>query len=327
MHYTQPLPPNQHRANRADEPWYILGAGAIGSLWACYLSLAGHQVRLILRDPVKLQHFSGQIRLSTPTRAQTREHTLSLQAELAHQRAPIQRLLVTTKSYDTLAAIDTISHRLSGSSLIVSLQNGMGQQQQLADRLAECAVYAGTTTEGAYRTPGQQLVHAGRGESWIGPINAAARALGPTALDSLWQLPLQTGYDDNILNRLWQKLAINAAINGLTAIHNCQNGELANNPAYLEQMQQLCGEVERLAAALKQPLFDRPLFDVALQVATATASNYSSMLQDVRNQRHTEIDFINGYICRQAKRLGIDTPYNQALVNRIGDLHPPSTEN
>ncbi len=323
MHYTQALAPNKQRLNPADEPWYILGAGAIGSLWACYLSLAGHPVRLILRDPEKLQQFSGKIRLSNPSGKQT----LSLQAELAHQRAPIQRLLVTTKSYDTLAAIDSIDHRLSGSSLIVSLQNGMGQQQQLADRLAECAVYAGTTTEGAYRTPAQQLVHAGRGESWVGPINAAARALGPTALDSLRQLPLQTGYDDNILNRLWQKLAINAAINGLTAIHNCQNGELANNPAYLEQMQQLCSEVERLAAALKQPLFDRPLLDVALQVATATASNYSSMLQDVRNQRHTEIDFINGYICRQAKRLGIDTPYNHALVNRIGDLHPPSTEN
>ncbi len=303
--------------------WHILGAGAIGSLWACHLSLAGHPARLILRTPAALQSFGGSIQF----KATTGEHHIRMAAELADQDAPIYQLLLTTKSYATEAAIASVRHRLSPSSVILLLQNGLGQQQQLADQLPEIAVYAGTTTEGAYRSGPQQLVHAGRGESWVGPINPRAYARGCEGLDSLLQLPLTTGYDLRIRDRLWQKLAINAAINGLTAIHNCQNGQLARNSHYRQQMQQLCTEVEQLAAALQQPLFARPLLEVALEVASATANNYSSMQQDIQHRRHTEIDFINGYICCQAQRLGIDTPYNEALVRTITGMHPPATEN
>jgi 2-dehydropantoate 2-reductase len=305
------------------QPWHILGAGAIGSLWACHLALAGHPVRLILRNPAALQHFSGSIELHT----QEAEQHIGMPAELADQGTPIQHLLVTTKSFATASAIASVRHRLTPSSVIVLLQNGMGQQQQLANQLPEIAVYAGTTTEGAYRTGPQQLVHAGRGASWIGPMNALACSQDRAVLDSLLQLPLTTDYDDRIINRLWQKLAINAAINGLTAIHNCRNGQLALDADYRQQMQQLCTEVEQLAAALQQPLFDRPLLEIALQIATATASNFSSMQQDVLHQRHTEIDFINGYICSEAQSLGIDTPHNQALVDTITSMHPHSTEN
>ncbi|MFT5720968.1 MAG: 2-dehydropantoate 2-reductase [Motiliproteus sp.] len=337
------------------EPWHILGAGAIGSLWACYLRLAGQQPRLILRSAESLRRFDGSLLLS---HSATRQK-VSLTAELADSSQPIQRLLLTTKSYDARAAVESVRHRLNHTSLVVVLQNGMGQQQQLAERFPDIAFYAGTTTEGAYLKstepqplaerlpniglddagttaedvyrsdtgPAQQLVHAGRGASWLGPINARACDRGSAVLDSLLQLPLTTGYDAQIQDRLWHKLAINAAINGLTAIHDCQNGQLALNPDYREQMRQLCDEVEQLARALQQPLFDRPLLEIALEVATATASNYSSMLQDVRKRRHTEIRFINGYICRQADRLGIDTPHNQALVDHISSLYPHSAIN
>ena len=309
------------------ERWHILGAGAIGSLWACHLSLAGHPTALILRNASRLRSFINPIQL----REQNSERSIKLTAELADNNEPIQRLLVTTKGYDTLNAIDSIQQRLSRSSLILLLQNGMGQQQRLADKLAEprpdIAIYTGITTEGAYRESPQTLVHAGRGESWLGPINAAAQQRGAAALDSLLQLGLKTGYDQQIVQRLWQKLAINAAINGLTAIHGCQNGRLASDPSYRSQMQRLCNEVEQLAAALNQPLFNRPLIEVALEVATATAANYSSMLQDVRNQRPTEIDTINGYICRQAEQLGISTPHNQALVSTLASLQTTASEN
>ncbi|MFT6913929.1 MAG: 2-dehydropantoate 2-reductase [Motiliproteus sp.] len=321
MHYTQAA--EIPTITPPPEQWHILGAGAIGSLWACYLQLSGRQPRLILRNAA-LQRFNGTLLLCD---ADTRQEIL-LSAELADSNLPIQRLLLTTKSYDALSAVESVRHRLGSASVIVLLQNGMGQQQQLAERFPDLAIYAGTTTEGAYlKSTGQQqqLVHAGRGASWLGPINARAADRGSTVLDSLLRLSLTTGYDDKIQNRLWHKLAINALINGLTAIHNCQNGQLALNPDYREQMRQLCGEVEQLAIALQQPLFDRPLLEVAVEVATATADNYSSMLQDVRNRRPTEIKYINGYICRQAERLGIDTPCNQALVDHISSHHPHAT--
>jgi 2-dehydropantoate 2-reductase len=296
--------------------WYILGAGAIGSLWASHLTLRNIPTRLILRDQQRLNSFTSQVHIT----GQTPDATINLTGELAGERDPIQRLLVTTKSYDTLKAITSVQPRLSNNCLIVLLQNGMGQQQLIADRLPEIAVYAATTTEGVFKQQPNQLFHAGRGETWIGPINDAARQRGSDDLEDLLRLDLTTGYDINIERRLWQKLAINAAINGLTAKYGCKNGALVSNPAYRDEVQQLCQEVEAVARALNQPLFERPLIDQTLQVATATASNYSSMLQDLRNGRHTEIDFINGYICQQAIPLGIDVSSNQALIETILNL-------
>ncbi|WP_165840117.1 ketopantoate reductase family protein [Motiliproteus coralliicola] len=297
--------------------WHILGAGAIGCLWACHLQLQQQPVSLLVRSDSKLQQFQQPWSLS----GQSQAEGIQLQAELNQSESPISRLLVTTKSYDTLAAVEAVRHRLSKDAVIVLLQNGMGQQQQLAERLPEVPIYVGTTTEGAFLS-GHQLVHAGSGESWFGPLNAVAKQLGEAPLRPLLSLALHSGYDPQILNRLWQKLAINAAINGLTALHDCQNGVLADNPEYHQQMTQLCDEVERLAEALQQPLFEQPLITRAEAVARATGTNFSSMLQDVRHRRRTEIDAINGYLCDQAQTLGIDLPHNRSLLEKIRQTHP-----
>ncbi len=296
--------------------WHILGAGAIGTLWACHLTLNQNPVRLIVRNQQRLDSYIDPIKIS----GKTPNSTLTLAGELADCNAPVKHLLVTTKSYDTLTAVRQIAHRLSADSTIVLLQNGMGQQRQVTELVPESAIYAATTTEGAFKQHDKQLIHAGNGESWIGPINLTARNNGSEGVGGLLQLALKTGYDANIEQRLWQKLAINAAINGLTAKHGCQNGELASNPQYSHEMEQLCLEIETVAEALNQPLFEQPLIAQARQVAKATASNYSSMLQDVRSQRATEIDFINGYLNQQAERLGLDIPYNQALIQTIHSL-------
>lgn len=303
-------------------PWHILGAGAIGCLWSAHLVLQQKPVSLLVRSDSKLQQFQNNWSLS----GQSQAEKLQFHAELNRSEHPISRLLVTTKSYDTLTAVDEVCHRLTQDAVIVLLQNGMGQQQQLAERLPEIPIYVGTTTEGAFLAE-QQLIHAGRGESWFGPLNEAAKQLGEQPLQPLLKLELQSGYDSQILNRLWQKLAINAAINGLTALYDCQNGILADNPDYRQQMARLCSEVEHLAATLDQPLFDQPLMSRAEAVARATAANFSSMLQDVRHRRRTEIDAINGYLCDQAQTLGIDLPHNRSLLEQIRQTHPSASDN
>ena len=298
--------------------WHILGAGSIGCLWACHLQQHGLTPRLILRNQLRQQQFKDGILFS----GQSEPSVVQIPTELTGHTSPIDRLLVTTKSYDCFNAIQQVAHRLHSDSTVVLLQNGMGQQQQAADFLTSTALYVGTTTEGAFREPPNQLIHAGCGETWFGPFNDSAKTQGAEAITDLLRLQLTSAYDSNIVDRLWQKLAINAAINGLTAQYQCRNGELANNPDYRAQMQQLCNEVEQLAQQLNQPLFAHPLIGQALEVARATADNYSSMLQDVRHQRLTEIDFINGFICHQAQLQGLELPYNRVLVDTIHKLSP-----
>ncbi len=302
----------------ANTPWHILGAGAIGSLWASYLLRREHPVTLLCRTPEQLDSWWDNPFLTLVKDGQRFKYQPA--TESTRLKTPISKLLITTKSYDTEAAVETVAPRITSETRILILQNGMGAQQTVAERFPDAAVYAAVTTEGAYRTGPQQVVHAGTGLSWLGPMNDNARQAGAAPLQALLNLELKSRYEEDIATRLWQKLAINSAINGLTALHDCENGQLLENADYYAEMTRLCEEAEQVAAALQQPLFDHPLIEAAAGVARATAGNLSSMLQDVRHQRPTEIDFINGYICRMADKLTIEVPENQRVLTAIEAL-------
>jgi len=295
--------------------WHLLGAGAIGTLFASQLQGNGIAVTLVLRDSADGAPLRAAGGLTLSHNDSTQHFMPSFSG--VDSAAVIDHLLVTTKAYQSLDALVSVLPRLTRDAVVVLLHNGFGPQQQAAARWPGLRLYAGTTTEGAYRESATRVVHAGRGETWLGPINAAANAAGSTALAGLLQLPIGCHYDPAITTRLWQKLALNAAINGLTVIHDCRNGELARQPDYRRQLQALCEETEALAAASGQPLFERPLFAVALAVAEATASNYSSMLQDVRHRRPTELDSINGTLCRLAAEIGLDLPTHRWLIAAV----------
>lgn len=294
--------------------WHLLGAGAIGSLFAASFDAAGTHPTLILRDGTPLLPSQWSVQEGDNRRVYTPHFTRTSAND------PITHLLITTKAYQSVEALASVSHRLTRDAVVVAMHNGYGPQQQIARNWPELLVYAGTTTEGAYRVSPAALVHAGRGETWVGPVSDSAVAAGSAPLADLLKLPLGVHYDAAIDTRLWQKLAINAAINGLTVIHDCQNGELARQPELRQQMANLCEETEAIAAAINQPLFDQPLLTRALAVAEATGSNYSSMLQDVRQKRHTEMDSINGTLCRLADEHQIAAPTHHWLVEQVSQI-------
>lgn len=294
--------------------WYILGAGAIGHLWACLFEQGSVPTTLMLRDTTALgqwqhsntieMHESGQIKRFSP------------EAETVGSTGPIQHLLVTTKAYDTLTALRAIQHRLQPGCQIVLLQNGMGQQQAVLDLLPGCRLWAATTTAGAWREPPNRLHCISRGETLVGPLTPNTPAL-PDGWD---RLPLTLSSCNDILPVLWRKLAINCAINPLSAIENCRNGDLLHDPRRLQLLRQVCTEVEQVAAAAGITLFAGPLHQQAEAVAHATGDNLSSMLQDIRHKRQTEIEQITGYLCHQASEHGIATPLNTALLQQIRTL-------
>lgn len=297
--------------------WHILGAGAIGCIWAAQLYKSKHDVTLILRSKERLQQLKqnkGVIYQSLDDC--TDVFTSNIEAELASADTPIHHLLICTKAYASLTALQSVAHRLTPDAHIILLQNGLGPQQEAADTYPEHAIWAATTTDGAYLSSPFNVVRAGYGETLIGPLSPRAKqensAISPTPAGNL----KITSVND-IERRLWCKVAINAAINPLTAIHNCKNGVLATDPVLSEKMREVCIEVESIAAACGQTLFDKPLFEIAASVATSTAENYSSMQQDVKNNRPTEIEQITGFLCKQARKFALSTPVNSALLQQI----------
>ena len=116
---------------------------------------------------------------------------------------------------------------------------------------------------------------------------------------------------------LWTKLAVNAAINPLTAIHDLPNGELLRNRDLMHTALAAGTETLKVAAS-KGIAVEHESFDTMLRdVCTRTAHNISSMLQDIRAGRRTEIDYINGAVSREGRARGVPTPTNDELVAQI----------
>ncbi len=303
--------------------WHILGAGAIGLLWAAKLTRAGHSTTLLLRNADKLAHYQrhGHICLEQDNRRFECSPAAELSSGDSAASRPIEHLLITTKAYAVVDAFNALQHRLSAHASILLLHNGLGPQQQLATQYPQLNLWAGSTTDGAYLAAPWHVVQAGAGETRIGALHA-------TGKDDLYQQLHGLGdpliHDTEIIPTLWRKLAINCAINPLTALHNCKNGTLVTTPDYLAQMAAICLEVEQVAARLNIPLFGTPLLEQATRVATLTANNNSSMQQDIYHQRPTEIETITGYLCQQARQVGLATPLNERLLQQIRQLSAAS---
>lgn len=246
-----------------------------------------------------------------------RQYRPSLSAELASQNNSITKLLIATKAPQTLEAFAAIQHRLRPDSVIVLLQNGMGVYEQLALLHPPEYIYCALSTEGTYQQQRFQWVHAGRGETLLGQIEPGA---GIEAIAALFETDMDCQWSDCIQHDQLRKLAVNCAINGLTALHNCRNGELIGNSNIHHSFQQLCDELSRGFQAMGEPELAKTVYRDAARVVESTAGNYSSTLQDIKQHRKTEIDYINGYFCKLMEPLNFDCQHNQNLWKQIRAL-------
>lgn len=310
-----------------EQPWHILGAGAIGSLWGAYGCRAGRDIKLIFRDNTQVDDYQnlGGISLSyghqnelVPVPACSPE-TLS---------APISQLLICTKAQQTLSALFAIKEFIVKGTTLVLLQNGLGVAEKIYEQYPQASILQASTTEGAFRQSRFELTHAGRGTTLLGQ-SGSLNSIGKQAILSEFQLakvaqslsfsPLEVKVSLEIDKELWKKLAINCIINPLTVKYNCRNGELLNNLLARHDMQILAEEINQVLNATGQ-IRNHQLLQTAQNVATNTALNYSSMLQDVRAKRETEIMFITGFLCQLASKNSLELPLNSSLMDYISNL-------
>lgn len=295
-------------------PWTVLGPGAMGSLWAASLYRAGIPVSLLLPD-----HYRDRPTLALKLRdLEQQQHTLAVPYQFADAELPLEQLLVCVKAFQVGPAIAAIAHRLIPESVILLLHNGMGTLQELQPHLPPgCVVLQGTTTHGAFRHGRLNTVHAGLGETQLGLI---AGHLEPKQLmqllASLEKALPPVIWHDNIERSLWLKLAINCAINPLTALEQCRNGEL-RQPSRLGIVQEICAETATVMNAQGFDVSAAELFNLVRGVLDATAGNWSSMNRDMHHAQPTEIDYITGYLLRQGEQLGLDLPVNRALYEAV----------
>ena len=151
-------------------------------------------------------------------------------------------------------------------------------------------------------------------EAIVAGLEAQNAARQKAEQDILQGVLPDVAWHNNIRAEMWRKLAVNCVINPLTALWDCPNGELRHHP---EAVMAICQEV---AAVIEREGHHTSADDLRYyvdQVIESTAENISSMLQDMRALRHTEIDYITGYLLKRARAHGIAVPENARLFEMV----------
>jgi 2-dehydropantoate 2-reductase len=216
--------------------------------------------------------------------------------------------LVLVKSWQTERAAGQLSRCLPVEGVALTLQNGLGNREALVRALGAGRVGLGTATAGATLLGPGWVRPGGEGE-----IHAEDHPRLPPLTALLSGAGFSVSKTGNVESLVWGKLAINAAINPLTALLRVPNGELLERPEARELMRAVAREAAGIASAkgIRLP-FDDPT-GAAESVARRTAGNTSSMLQDVLRGAPTEVDAICGGIVAAAHELGLEAPVNETL--------------
>ncbi|MFW7524180.1 2-dehydropantoate 2-reductase [Vibrio ostreicida] len=285
----------------------IVGPGAVGSLWATKLYASGHRVSLwsTSNEPERL------IQLGDSPPTQFRNHDIN-----AVQHADL--ILVTVKAWQVSTALSALKANIAQDAIIVLMHNGMGSAEAINAQYPSNPLVLATTTHGAFKPSKQKVIHTGRGETQLGGFNTLGQQC--QFLESVMDHALpDVQWSSNIIPSLWKKLAVNCAVNPLSAIHQITNGQLAQ-PHYQLTIEKLLVEVHKVMVA-EGIIIDRAeLVNTVSNVIRATAENYSSMQQDIFYQRPSEIDFITGYLLQRASVHGIAAPINRSLFEKIKQI-------
>lgn len=286
----------------------VFGAGALGSLFGGLLSV-NNDVLLVGRE----KHIDAIQRNGL--------YIEGVQSGLYHPMtqwdgSQFDVLLLTTKAYDTLNALDDIIARFENIP-ILSLQNGLSNEQAIATRIGEESTIGGVTSHGSTFLEDGRIFHAGVGETVIGRFNQSKNGTLNNIKRAFEECGITTKISSNINIDIWKKSGVNAAINGLTTILECKNGFILENGDARNMLDTICEECAAVAQAEDIPINASYLIEQTKIIARATANNISSMLQDILKGKKTEVNEIHGAFVDISKHHGIPTPMLASLFYLI----------
>lgn len=293
----------------------VLGAGAIGSLFGALLSKE-NDVTLICRKEQALAIQKNGLKIQGKTNIMTRPDVTD---SVTDCKIP-DVLFITVKSYDTEKVIQEAKTLVSEETVVVSVQNGLGNLQAISTALNDAKVVGGLTSHGAILVSPGIVEHAGFGDTVAGAFSGCGKHEAEAIARMLTDAGIETSITVDINREVWYKALINAAINPLATLANSPNGVLLEDKDLKKLAGEIVSEGVRVAAAQGISLNREKAFSRVLKVASQTAENRNSMLQDLERGKRTEIDQINGAIARLGAAVGIDTPINIRIITQIKDL-------
>ncbi|GAX75614.1 hypothetical protein CEUSTIGMA_g3058.t1 [Chlamydomonas eustigma] len=270
--------------------------------------------------------------------------------EMMSYRSPISRLIVATKSTQAVSALQSVRPRLSDACQIVLLQNGvLGVYQEVCNKILQgspsqsplsATVVVGSVTHGAYRKGPNHVVHSGMGSIKLARVDPTLPDLMDGKHQRMWDETSSAEPESQdlmnvmlrtpglaaemihshqaFLTMILQKLAVNCAVNPVTALLGCLNHRYSDSQWGKQMAESVCQELVSIyGVELLGVKSESDLADLVLQVAKRTGENKNSMLQDCEAKRSTEVDYLNGYVVKHATNLGMQAPVNSLLHGLI----------
>ncbi|MGM7669888.1 ketopantoate reductase family protein [Microbacterium sp. A93] len=291
----------------------IVGAGAMGQLFGARLTLAGQDVVLVDAQQSVIDTLnSAGIWLETEKGT---EHTAVVACRAEEETEPFDLFVIFTKSFHTAAAVASVRHLIGPQSVGLTVQNGLGHAEVLAEAFGPDGTVAGVTDFPA------DLLEVGRvhstvhGSVRIGDLGEGGRAESVARVFS--DAGLNASVDGDVRVPIWEKVAFNAALNTLSAVTGATVGEMGASAEARAMASAVVLEVGRVAAARG--------IGMSVDRVTATLANAfehhgshkSSMLVDREAGRRTEVDYIGGAVVDSGRSAGVPTPVLETLCSLV----------
>ena len=292
----------------------MLGAGAMGSVIGGHLATAGNDVVMIdvNEDHISTIKTNGLVLENDETKnvVKVRAATNSIGIK------PVDLVIVLVKSFHTEDAIRASENIVGPETTVLSLQNGLGQEEVLANIVGKERVIAGKTyVGGMLSAPGHAVAGVKGKETIIGELDGQITPRIRKVAEAFDAANLATIVSDNIVGAMWDKLLINVAAGALSGITGLNFGNLYDLPEVEETAIEAVAEAMRVAKALDVQLETKTPKDAWLKASAGLPFDFKpSVLQALERGQTTEIDFINGAVVRAGQKAGIATPVNATLV-------------
>ncbi|MFA4639673.1 2-dehydropantoate 2-reductase [Pyrococcus kukulkanii] len=283
---------------------YILGAGAIGSLFGGLLAKAGVDVLLIGRDP----HVKSIGERGLVIKGIINEE-IRVNATTSIPKEKPDLIILSTKAYSTEDALNSAKD-IVRETWVLSIQNGIGNEDKIL-RIGGKAI-GGITTNGAILKEPGIVEWKGKGITIIGLYPQGHNEFVEEVAELFNKAGLETHTSDNIIGWIWAKAIVNSAINTIGSILEIKNGLIKDNQYLLSAAMEVIKEGCRIA--LQNGIeFEVPPMELFFQTLEQTKDNYNSMLQDLWRGKRTEIDYISGKIVEYGKYVNLEAPMNSLL--------------
>jgi len=292
----------------------MLGAGALGSAIGGTLAAAGTDIWLV---DVYKPHVDAMNAQGLRMRSGDGERVVKVKAATdCRDIGCVDLVIVLVKSFHTREAIEAAKSIVGANTVVMSLQNGLGHEDILADVVGRNHVIAGKTyVGGVFLAPGHIIAGTNDKETLIGELDGSISARVQAIAAEFECAGLATVVSANIYGTMWDKLLINVATGALSGITHLTYGDLYDVKEIEACAMAAVAEAMAVAKANGVELSMREPREAWVKAAEGLPPDFkASMLQSLEKGSITEIDFINGSVVRWGARRNVPTPVNQTLV-------------